>query len=264
MSVLDQTLRPGHLAGLTIQKAGEQAPHINMLIYGQYGVGKTLLAGSADEVPELRKVLVLDIEGGALTLRHTFPNVDTVRITNWDDLANIYNELRSGLQRDYNTIVVDSLTEAQSFNMDAIMMKMVAHYETEGKMRDEDIAGLQEWQKNQSQIRKFIRLYRDLPVTVIFTALVKEDRDKMSGKVRILPNLPGKLAGQVPAMFDEVLYYNIQTLDGTPVRVLQTASTEKVAAKDRSGQLDAMIPNPTMKILYDKMMKRSNNEPATA
>src|SRR5687767_15519909 len=125
MTILDEVLTPTYLAGLHILKASEQAPNINMLVYGQYGVGKTLLAGSADEVPELRKVLMLDIEGGKLTLRHTYPNVEVVRIADWNKLADVYDELRAGLHTQYNTVIIDSLTEAQVFNLDKILLAEV-------------------------------------------------------------------------------------------------------------------------------------------
>lgn len=262
MTVLDERLTPTSLGGLKIVSAGNQEPNINMLIFGPYGIGKTLLAGSSDAVPEMRKVLHIDIEGGTLTLRHTFPNVETVRVTDWPQLNSVYNELRAGLHKEFRTIIVDSLTEAQAFNLDKILITELQEQIEAGEelKRDEDIANMRQWQKNQSQIKKFIRAYRDLPVSVIFTALEKDDKDKTTGRVRTLPDLPGKLARQVPAMFDEVFYYfpYKQEADGETkeIRVLQSQGTARVAAKDRSGKMPALMPNPDMKKIYAKIMNK--------
>lgn len=261
-TILDAPLTPTHLGGLRIVAAGNQEPNINMLIFGPYGIGKTLLAGSADEVPEMRKVLHIDIEGGTFTLRHTFPNVDTVRVTDWEELSKVYAELRAGVHKQYRTIIIDSLTEAQAFNMDKILIVELQEQIDSGEeiKRDEDIANMRQWQKNQSQIKKFIRMYRDLPVSTIFTALDKDDKDKTTGKVRTLPDLPGKLARQVPAMVDEVFYYFPYKAekDGEPVelRVIQTVATARIAAKDRSGKMPKLMSGPTMKKIYNTIMDK--------
>lgn len=259
MSVLDGTsiLTPSTIGKLTIRKAGQETPKINMLVYGPAGVGKTLLCGSADDVPEMRKVLFLDIEGGTFTLQHKFPNTDILRITNWNQLADVYAELKAGLHSEYNTIVVDSLTEAQIFNMAEIMRQLV-----EAKPdRSPDVPDIREWGINQTQVKRFIRAFRDLPVTVIMTALMKEDKNKLSGKVSKTPDLPGKLAGQVPALFDEVFYMYMKKLeneDGVKEekRLLLTGATEDTVGKDRSGKLPLVMIEPTMSKIYNTMMGR--------
>lgn len=56
-----EVLTPTQFAGLKLSKPKLQLPHINVLIYGRPSVGKTTLAGSADTVPEMRKVLLVEI-----------------------------------------------------------------------------------------------------------------------------------------------------------------------------------------------------------
>jgi hypothetical protein len=261
VSVLDQTLTTRSLGGLRIRPAADANPHINALIYGSYGAGKTLLAGSATEVPEMRKVLFLDIEGGTFSLKHSHPDVDVLRITGWNQMADIYKELKAGLAGEYNTLVVDSLTEAQYFNMSEIMRQLV-----ESKPeRNEDVPDLREWGINQTQIKKFIRAYRDLPITVIMTALMQEKKNPQTSTVKKGPDLPGKLSYQVPALFDEVFYLYVKTLtfqqlgeegDGKrEARLLLTGDTENAAGKDRSGKLPKIMVEPTMAKIWNKMMK---------
>src|SRR5258706_15914129 len=103
------------IAGLRIEKVSQNAPFINCLIYGESGAGKTRLSGSADDVPEMRRVLFIDVEGGTLTLRDTYPNVETIRVKTWAELQSVYDFLYAG-QHDFTTLVIDSLTEVQKMS----------------------------------------------------------------------------------------------------------------------------------------------------
>lgn len=229
-----------------------------MLVYGDVGVGKTRLAGSADAVPELRPVLCIDAEGGTFTLRDPYPNVDVVRVTNWMQLQKVFDELHAGLH-DYRTIIIDSLTELQMMNMDTILERLKEKDPDRAeRQQDAEIASMLEWQVNSKQLRKFIRLFRDLPVTTIFTALMKEDKHKTTGEITKRPNLPGKLAISVAGMFDEVLYmYMAERVDPEDekkretLRLLLTQATKNITAKDRSNKLPKpYMVNPTMSEIY--------------
>lgn len=226
-----------------------------MLVYGDVGVGKTRLAGSSDEIPELRPILVIDAEGGSFTLREPFPNVEIVRVNQWQELQKVFDELHSGAH-DYRTIVIDSLTELQMMNMNHIMNKLQDRDEERwGKQQDGEIASMLEWQVNSKQVRKFIRLFQDLPMTTIFTSLMKEDRHKITGVVHKRPNLPGKLAIAVAGQFDFVLYYYLQKIENEGkeelARLLLTEATDTVTAKDRSNKLPKPVMiNPTMTEIY--------------
>jgi hypothetical protein len=118
--------------------------------------------------------------------------------------------------------------------------------------RDPDIPSLREWGKNIEQMRKFIRAFRDLPINTIFTALRMDDRNTKTGQVTTLPSLSGKLAREAAAFLDEVLYYYIKatTEEGVYERLLLTAKTEEVVAKDRSDALPMIVENPTMEYLF--------------
>lgn len=256
---MTEVLRPGNLAGLRVERAIDQEPNLNALFFGEFGAGKTRLAGSADAVPALRPVLFVDIEGGTYTLRHTYPNSNVVRVKSWDEMQAVYAELYEGLH-DYRTVVIDSLTEAQLFNMDEVMKKL-EEMDPERANKQEDIASMLEWQKNAKQIRKFVRAFRDLPMTVIFTALLNDNKDKMTGKVVRMPMLPGKLGRQIPGMFDIVGFLSVKELEeyDEPQRVLQTVTTEGVIAKDRSGKLPPAIIDPTMQKIYDYAIGKGNS-----
>jgi hypothetical protein len=233
---------------------------MNLMVYGDSGVGKTQLAGSADEVPDLRPVLVLDFEGGTETLVRTYPDIDMIRIETWEQMQKVYDDLYKG-SHGYSTVILDSLTEIQKFNMYTVMEKLLeAHPD-----RDIDVPSMREWGKNLEQMRKFVRAFRDLPMNTVFTALKKEDRNDTTGRVTTKPSLSGKMGDEVAGFLDVVLYYYIKNtrVDGNNLqqRLLLTAKTESIIAKDRTGALPTIVQEPTMQKLYELFLaQRATNQ----
>jgi len=254
MSVIT-SLTKSTIGGLRIEKVEERLPNFNMLVYGRSGVGKTYLAGSSIAVPEMNRVLFIDVEGGTMTLRKTFSDVETVRVKTWRNVQEVYDELYAG-GHGFNTVILDSLTEIQKFNMSEIMRNLI---ESGKDNMDMDVPSIREWGKNLEQIRRFVRAFRDLPVNVIFTALEREDKDRMGRPVR-LPSLSGKMAGEVAAFLDIVLYYTVKEVDGQQVRVLQSVATESTIAKDRSGMLPPALVDPDMGVLYDFIIRQTTKK----
>jgi SepF-like predicted cell division protein (DUF552 family) len=237
------------IAGLPITQVKELKPYFNLLVYGESGVGKTWLAGSADGVPEMRRVLFIDIEGGTLTLRNTpFNEVEVIRVLSWRDMENIYNELSIGIHG-FNTIIIDSLTEIQKMSMDGVMRRLIE----ENEERDADVPGMREWNINIEQTRKFVRRFRDLPVNTIFTALAKTDKNMRTGSSKRKPYLSGKVADEVAGFLDIVVYLYTKEVGDVNKRMLLTGQTEDTIAKDRSGRLDMVIEEPTMLKIFQQM-----------
>jgi hypothetical protein len=256
-------LTPTNFAGLLVERPQERPPTINGLIYGESAVGKTTLIGGCDAVQEMRNVLFIDIEKGDLTLRKTEYRPDVVRISEWAELERIYHALFAG-GHGYKTVVVDSLDEVQEMSL-----RLVMNEDGDG---DYDVPEWKHWNLNQVRMLRMLRLFRDLPMNVLFTSLVKEDTNKKTGITRLLPNLPGKLAGKVPAIFDNVFYYYMKEIKNPDTeimetkRLLLTTKTPETVAKNRGSDLlpqVIIVPHPddavAMEIIYNGILGRKTS-----
>lgn len=258
-------LTPTSLGGIKLQKLSAMAPRINAIIYGLPGVGKTRLCASADAVPEMRKVLLLDVDGGALSAQELYPNVERLSITNWDQVMNVQRDLASGMNHGFQTVILDTGTEAQKYDQAAVMKQAAKIAADKGEVRDEAVPSFREWGITQDHFRQMVRGFRDLPMNFLMTLHVKDQTNDLTGKVSKSPDLPGKLARQIAGFFDVVLYMYVKELpiadgtnsDGTPKtkmvekRLLLSAASELIIAKDRSDKLPSIIQDMSMKYCYN-------------
>lgn len=247
-------LTPKTIGGLKVRSVTEVSPYVNILVYGDPGIGKTRLAGSASLIPEMSPVLLIDVEGGTMSLADDFPDVDVVRVTTWDDMNSVYSELYDNPNL-YKTVILDSITEMQKFSMDEIMRDAVK----KNPERDPEVPGMREWGINGEQIRLLVRAFRDLHMNVILTALSKEDKDERTGITKTKPSLTGKLKDEVAGFMDIVsyMYKKRVKVEGSTERRLGTfllsEGTDQYVAKDRSGKLPSILEDPTMSTIYNSI-----------
>lgn len=238
-------LTPEKLGGLEVVDVVSAVTYINMLVYGEPGVGKSVFAGSASAVEEMSPVLFIDIEGGTLSVAKLFPGCKVVRIKKWGDMQKVYDALYRG-NTPYKTVVLDSLTEIQKFSMAQIMEQVVA----EDGDRDPEVPSVREWGKNGEQTRRLVRGFRDLPMNVVFTCLADYDRDKQGNVTKTRPSLSGKLKGEVAGFVDIVAYMYKKTVGDNTQRLLLTSGTDKFVAKDRSTCLKPILQEPSMADIF--------------
>lgn len=215
---------------------------VNLMIYGDSGVGKTQLAGSDDKVlfvaPE-------DNSDGLLSAKLAGSTAEKWPIKKWDDLAEAFNYLYHLDEIPYNWVVIDSLTEMQMMAMRGILDAAI----DENPSRDPDIPQLQDWQKYYEMVKRMIKAFNALDVNVLYTALsrVAEDPD---GVEYLLPDLQGKkdnYAKQVSSWMTSFGYMSVKRKkvegeDGAkPVfvdeRRITWRDTGLVKGKDRTNAL---------------------------
>lgn len=251
------SLRPGQLGGLKVRKASESQANPTLLIYGEGGSGKTTLAASACEVPELCPVLHLNIENGADSIRSN-QDIEVVDIDSVTELQNVYNDLRNHDGAGYKTVIVDNLTEAQSQGLDHILKspKIINDFvEFEGASWSNGA-----YSRSSEQMRKLMRYFRDLPLYTIFIAWERDYSDNNIPKWG--PNFTKTFGQEAPGLVNDVYHLTVKG----DRRVLQTNLSDKVSAKDRTGTLPNPLIDPTMKKIHDywtgKLDKNAEPEPA--
>lgn len=256
-----EVMRPlGKIAGLQIESLADQEPYINgMLIYGQSKTGKTMLACSAGDVPEMCPVLLIDCnEKGTRSVRRQ-KNVDLVKPTTERELLKLAEELRKNPGQ-YKTVILDSLSEVQSQILREIMAKAVA--DTKNKMEDPEVPSMREWGILLVRMISLVKEFRDIPKThVIFTAgaTISVNVDERTKPKMITPDFNGQAAFKVPMRMDEVFYLHMKENTHRKIqqRTLQTAHTEQVLAGSRSGELPDAMVDPTMTKLFPLLIEKA-------
>lgn len=188
------------MSKLDIRKLGERDKFANILIYGEAGVGKTTFAATAP-----RPILWLEAEGGTNSIADP-EDIDIAPVASLEDYREGLRYLHANPDA-YKTVVIDSLSETQATILAEIMTKT----KQEDPTRDEFQPLFAEWGKLTGIMRTIIRAYRDVPANVIFTALTREDKDDLTGKVRVRPRLSPAIAEETPGFMDAVMYLATST-----------------------------------------------------
>lgn len=184
---------------------------INMLVYGLTGVGKTTFLGSAQDCPATSPALLVDVEGGSLSLSGS--DIDVFRPTNFTQIQELYDFVRFE-NTSYRSVLVDSITEIQrNLSMGGILRG------PENDTNYNDLANYTppdryDWLSSGEQMRRFIRAFRDLAyceekerrVHVFFSALEKTDDVRSN----VCPSLPGLLGVEIGASLDVLGRLSVQ------------------------------------------------------
>ena len=222
-----------------IETVARKERFLKLLIYGNYGVGKTTLACSALEVPSMNNVLMINAEAGDLSVDN-LDDLDAITITNFRALGRINEYLKQHCKardaddteelikmeaflrgidekdikepRKYRTVILDSLSELESYCFDQLLGI------TDTTRLDEETQSAEwgEYKQNNNMMLRLVRAFRDLPMHVIFTCAEKYTQDETK-KFKYTPDMTGKLSKKIQGFMDMVGYY-AQGKDGDKVQ----------------------------------------------
>lgn len=192
--------------------------NVNMVIYGDSGVGKTTFASTAAADG---KVLYIDSEAGANFIDDKYAdNIDLLKLDNINLLDEV---LKPENIKEYKTVVLDSVTE--------IMKKMVDKIKG-----SKDKPSLADWGTVITNMETYFRRFRDLDKNVIMVALTQEKVDE--DMILKRPSLSGKnLPADIIGLVDICLFIE-NTAAG---RIAHTQPSTKFYAKDRTKTLPDKI-----------------------
>lgn len=233
----------------------ENFSQLKIMIYGESGLGKSVLAGSICDAEGGCPTLGLDIEGGMTSLAaFGYKGRDKIRflkVKNFSQGERPYTAARDHLMangKQFKSVLIDSLT-----NLQEKMIKEIQH-SLGAKTADQRV-----WNVVSGRMTDEIESIKELGLHVIITALDKEIRDESDNSIKIMPYLKGQAVKSVPAQLDIVGYYSKQRLeDGLVHRIIQFESDGTFMAKDRTGALPAYMIDPTMGQILQLIKEKHN------
>ena len=220
------------------RKANEKSTWI---FYSPPGVGKTLLAGSASAVEAMSPVIMLDFEGGSVTLEGKYDDVDVVQIDSWEQGAAVIEALVHN-ETKYKTVIFDSLGSAQ----DSIK-------EWHERINKDD-NGFAVWAAVRDKLVASFKALHMTNYNVIATAHAERDTDEFTRQRTVRPHFLGKKSHiDIPKITDFIGYLSIEELeDGEKHRVLQFEADDNVITKNRAGgRIPDYIVDPTFEKIHE-------------
>jgi len=213
----------------------------NALVSGEAGTGKSPFAATLEHCEQTSPCLFLDVDIGSMSIVEE-PRPTVVEISTWEQVGRIHNLLKSQSwdklaeltkteSKEYKSVVIDSGTELEYILRQKVLSEDSAREVPEQK----------HYLQTQERFRRLYRAFRDLPLTFVMIAGVRELKDDISGVTKHSPDFQPALCKDVVRMTDLVLFLDVKNEDKKWVRTLQTHLSQRVIARDRSQTLEPIM-----------------------
>jgi hypothetical protein len=257
-----KVLTPNTAGAFRPVKVGARPTTIDVLIYGPPKLGKTTLALTSQDVPEMGRYLHIAVEPGAETIRDTYPDTDILYLAIDEDGHRVPRDKQWERFQDivlwlmvpghgYGTVAIDTVDELQTLNITHILATSEAVLS--GK-QDPNVPSPRDYGVSLREMSTVIRLLQDLLMNTIFIAHSKSTQDERTKRWHKKPALVGQLQDAIGGMVNNLVYLTMYpaTTNSPPQRVLITAADGEIQAGTRSRLVNGMaeILDPTMAKLW--------------
>lgn len=250
---------------LGLDDFSEITKYLNVLAYGEPDTGKTYLAGTMQDHPDLSPAFHLGFEKGLLTVayRKNYHAKEIRSIKALEEAVSILQDDCRSAKPFFKSLIVDNATELQSLDIDTVMYeaKQIAIAKSRGDTVDIDVPSPREWGKIGKRLRRCVVSLRDLPLHTVWTAWRGEYTDEATDITRYFPKLSGFMKTEFSGYFDIVGYMQKENkkIDGkdSAFVTMQVAGTKRVKAKWRNkpDEVPGILEMPTMPMIWEFVQK---------
>lgn len=249
---------------------------LNLLVFGDPGVGKTQFAGTSAAVKAMSPAMLINVEGG----ESVFDDPAAIGLTpdtipkNWPingdlgEFEKAYWYLRQSNQEKFKTVIIDTGGELQQLHIDTKVAQGVGI----GKRADQFDRQLKDYGVNKDYMLFWMRRFRDLDMNFILICHSELDT-KADSQDEIHPLVTRKLVKPLCALFDVVAYMFAVSVPAQPFdrnnpvynlerrMLFETVNIDgvKIHAKDRTsgGKLGKTMADPKMSKVWSRYTKVS-------
>ncbi len=251
-------------------------PTFNQLVFGDPDSGKTTYGATAQDHEAMANVLFANIEGGLMSIAHR-GDIHAEDIHSTEALEKLAWRLANNEFPTVNTLVVDSLTELLVINLQEVVKAAIASGRNRVKNRARTIDDIwqEDYGKSTKQLARILKMLRDLPINVIFTAHLKRVFPKVAEgtdmtniePIALVPALNTALMMEVMRMVDFAWCLEKDTDEESETygqRFAVTTSKGAYRCKTRGPRflkaIGDVVLNPTLPELYDTFVRTAHRK----
>jgi hypothetical protein len=247
---------------IAIRAVGSGRPRFKGLIYGPWGLGKTLLAMSAQQHSQMKPVMVVNIEDGTATGNQIPGIVETEPLDKVADADEVFWNLANDSKgyEQIQTVVIDSGSALSNMAISESARANAKANKSEIRVSQQDYLDA------TIIMTDLLRRYRNLDRHIIVTAALREDYDIVNpvdklkrGPAQAGPAFNPALAKNINHIFDHIWALVLDDDDGERTLLTQRSPDHPYTAKTRGKEfaeaLGPVVKNPSLPDIFDLYLK---------